>query len=387
MKRNILLALVSLMVFSLNAGDKAEMWSRLYSRTTSMEQKVTAMEKMVLLDDPGLEITFTSALDELINGEYLQYATGPQSYNWENIVRMSMNELAQFKAVDSAYLLMQIVNEHSGIIKADAIMALGDMRALDYAGDIAMLLRNLNMNTASDKNSAELEAYSAVYALGKMKDITGFSPVFYSHVGWYTRRTRNLAKNVLKDMLEDPSDQIMVIMEEADYKNKLIALNVELESSASAEGKEMVIIDALRQGVEIYSSDPMEKNDLYQLRIAALTACYQQGISNPDSLEYLARAYREADKLEEKILVVQAVGTNGSDDSIVLMSDWLDVFHEKMIGGVNPNNDEITLITQLIYALEISGNELAKPVLSEIEVYGYSNKINRAAAAALKNMS
>ncbi|MDC7223663.1 MAG: hypothetical protein PQJ60_07960 [Spirochaetales bacterium] len=386
MKKILVVLMISLAAVTLNAGDRSEMWARLYSRSTTMEQKTTAMEKMVLLDDPGLELTFTSALDDLLNGDLLKYASGPQSYTWEKLVRMSMNELAEFQAIDSAYLLMQVVEEHSGIIKADAIMALGDMRALDYAGDIAMLLRNLNMNTDSDKSSAELEAYSSIYALGKMKDLTGFSPVFYAHVGWYSRRTRNLAKSVLTEMLDDPSEEILKILEEADYKNKLIALNVELESTASAEGKEAVIINALRQGVEIYSSDPTEQVDLYQLRIAALTACYQLGISNGDSLEFLSRAYREADKLEERILVVQAVGTNGSDEAVILMSDWLNVFHEKMLSGLNPNNDEITLITQLIYGLEISGNELAKPVLNEIEVYGYSNKINRAAAAALRNM-
>ncbi len=386
MKKILIMIMVSLSVISLSAGERGEMWSRLYARTTSVEQKVTAMEKMVQLDDPSLELTFTSALDDLLNGEMVKYATGPMSYTWEKLVRMSMNELAQLNALDAAYLLMQVVNEYSGIIKADAIMALGDMRALDYAGDIAMLLRNLNMNNDPDKSAAELEAYSSIYALGKMKVIEGYSPVFYAHVGWYSRRTRGLAKDVLASMLEDPSEQILEIMRDADYKNKLVALNMELESTAPVEGKSKVVLYALKQGVELYSSDPDDQVNLYQLRITALTACYQMGISDPDSLVNLERAYREAEKLEEKILIVQAVGTNGSDEAVGLMSDWLNTFHEKMVSGLNPNNDEITLITQLIYGLEISGNELAAPVLSEIEVYGYSNKINRAAAAALKKL-
>ena len=386
MKRILIVLMVSLVAFSIYSGDQGEMWSRLYARSTTLDQKVTAMEKMVMLDDPSLEITFTSALDELLNGEMVKFSSGPLSYTWENLVRMSMNELAQFNAVDSAYLIMQVINNYSGIIKADAIMALGDMRALDYSGDVAMILRNLNMNNDPDKNAAELEAYSSIYSLGKMKVVEGFSPVFYAHVGWYSRRTRGIAKEVLAEMLEDPSDEILTIMRDAGYKNKLVALNVELESTASPEGKEKVVIDALKQGVEIYSSDPTDQVDLYQLRIAALTACYQLGISDAGSLAFLERAYREAEKLEEKILIVQAVGTNGSDEAVSLMADWLNVFHDKMVSGLNPNNDEITLITQLIYGLEISGNELAAPVLSEIEVYGYSNKINRAAAAALKKI-
>ncbi len=386
MKKITIITMIFFLAISLYAGDMAEMWSRLYANSTTLEQKVTAMEKMVLLDDPSLEMTFTSALDELLNGNMASQSVGPQSYVWENLVRMSMNELAQFQAVDAAYLLYQVVKNYSGIIKADAIMALGDMRATDYSGDIAMLLRNLNMNADPDKNNAELEAYSAIYALGRMKAVEGFSPVFYAHVGWYSRRTRTQAEQVLSEMLEDPSEEILKILVDADYKQKLIALNVELESGASPDGKEKVVIEALKLGVESHSSDPTDKSDLYQLRVIALTACYQLGISNVSSLEYLARAYREADKLEEKILIVQAVGTNGSDQAIALMADWLTVFHEKMLSGLNPNNDEITLITQLIYGLEISGNELAKPVLSEIEIYGYSNKINRAAAAALKKL-
>jgi hypothetical protein len=386
MKKFVLAAVVSLLALSLYAGDTAEMWSRVYLRSTSLDQKTTAMEKMVQLDDPALEITMTLALDELINGALATQAVGPSSYVWENLVRMIMNELAQYQAVDSAYLINQVVEERSGIIKADAIMALGDMRATVYAPDIAVMLRNLNMNTSGNKSASELIAYSSVYALGKMKAVEGFSPVFYAQVGWYTRRTRLMAEKILGEILEDPSDEFLKIIADADYKNKLIALNGELQSTASAEGKEKVIIEALKQGIETYSSDSTELSDLYQLRIAALTACYQLGISNNDTLGYFLKAYKEADKLEEKILVVQAVGTNGSDEAVKMMGEWLNDFHERMLSHLNPNNDEITLITQLIYGLELSGNPLAKPLLSEIEVYGYSNKINRAAAAALKKM-
>lgn len=387
MKKIALILLSLFFVFPLVSSDKSEMWSRLYRRSATLEQKVTVMEKMILLDDPGLELIMTEALDELLNGEMEKYSTGARRYDWEALVRMTMNELAQYQAIDAAYLVMQIVNNYQGIIKADAIMALGDMKATVYANDIAMILRNLNFNTSSDKNAAELEAYSAIYALGRMKAIEGYSPVFYAHVGWYSRRTKSQAKDVLKIMVEDPSDEILQIMEGADYKNKIIALDVELESNAPLEGKERVTIYALQQGVESYSNDPQEKTDLYQLRVKALTACFQLKISNPESLEFLARAYREAEKLEEKILIIQAVGINGSDNAVSLMADWLTVFHEKMLSGLNPNNDEITLITQLIYGLEISKNDLAKPVLSEIEIYDYSNRIIRAAAAALKNFS
>jgi hypothetical protein len=387
MKKIFLLLIISLLLLPLTASDKSEVWSRMYKRSTTIEQKVSVMERMILLDDPSLELIITSALDELLNGEMLKYATGPRKYSWESLVRMSITELAQYQAEDAAYLLMQIVNEHTGIIKADAIMALGDMKAIEYAPNIAMMLRNLNFNSNPDKNSAEIEAYSAIYSLGRMKVVEGFEPVFYAHVGWYSRRTKNLAKDTLTEMLEDPSDQIYEILIDADYKNKLVALDVELNSNAGIQGKEKVIIEALKQGVELYSTDPVEKGDLYQLRIKSLTAYFQAEIKNADSLTYLERAYREAEKLEEKILVVQAVGINGSDEAISLMADWLNVFHEKMLSGLSPNNDEMTLITQLIYGLEISKNELAKPVLSEIEIYGYSNKINRAAAAALENMS
>ena len=386
MKKFVLAAVVSLLALSLYAGDTAEMWSRVYLRSTSLDQKTTAMEKMVQLDDPALEITMTLALDELINGALATQAVGPNSYVWENLVRMVMNELAQYQAVDSAYLINQVVEERSGIIKADAIMALGDMRAMVYAPGIATMLRNLNMNSSGNKSASELIAYSSVYALGKMKAVEGFSPVFYAQVGWYSRRTRLMAEKVLSEMLEDPSDEFLKIIKDADYKNKLIALNGELQSTAPAEGKEKVVIEALKQGIETFSSDPTELSDLYQLRIAALTACYQLGISNADTLGYFLKAYKDADKLEEKILVVQAVGTNGSDEAVKMMGEWLNDFHERMLSHLNPSNDEITLITQLIYGLELSGNPLAKPLLSEIEVYGYSNKINRAAAAALKKM-
>lgn len=385
-KAIILIGIFIILSLSLTAGDSAEVWSRLYDRVTTLDQKYTIMQKVVLLDDPSLELMLTRALEDLVDGEFYQYSEGNTQELWTDLTLMIIRELGSMKAQDSAYLVNEVMRENDGILKAESMTALGSMRALEYTNEIATVLRNLNFNTRSDRDIAEIEAFGAIEGLNRMSELEGYEPVFYAYQGWYSRRVKDLAESTLANMVPDPTDEIIKIMESADIDSRNVALQVEMSSQASPEQKSRVAGYAVELGVTSFGNNPAETNGLRTLRLEGMKKLVEFEASLPETIPYLIRSYNEAGDVEEKITAILTLAVNGSDEAVGFLVEAMDFFNERKLGGVNPSNAEEQVIRQILYGLGISGNgDLAMPMLSSIEVYDYSNSINRTARAAMEN--
>jgi len=370
----------------LSAGDASEVWGRLYDRVDTLEQKYSIMQKIVQLDDPSMELTLTLALSQLVEGDLYNKHTGSTQDLWSDLTKMIIRELGDYKAQDAAPVVYIVMRDFSGLLKAEAMIALGSMQAVEYADEMSTVLRNLNFNVQEDKDTAEKEAFGAVMGLNRMGEMVGFEPVFYAHVGWYSRRIKEVAAQTLTEMVEDPTEEIMKILETASYEDKLVALDVENRSSASAENKIRTAVYALELGVSLQGADITENQQLAELRIAAMNILIENEASDESTISMLDRAYTEAPSLEEQLSSVLALAVNGSDAAVTKLIEYLEYFNERQASGLSPNNQEQQLIRQILYGLGISGNgELAMPALSAVEIFNYSNSINRSAKTALEN--
>lgn len=388
-------------VFSLgilSAEEQGQVLARLYNSVTDLEQKYSAMQKMVRLDDPSLELTYINALSELLEGEYYSSSTGENKDLWYDLTLMILREVGEIKAQDAARLAHIVMRDYDGLLRSEAMISLGSMKAVEYTEEMATALRNINFNQRSDKDKAQTEAYGAILGLNRMGDIRGFEAVFYAHIGWYNRRVRGLAERTLKEMVPDPTEELLKIMATANADIKLVALQSENESDASVENKNKAAAFALEEGVTLQGASVEEKVTLRNLRLLALDIIIENKASIEETVPYLQRAYDEAfsqflasagtgsDSQEELIKAVEALGINGSEPAVLSLVNYLEYFHEKKRGGVSPNRGEELLLRQIIYGLGICGNgELALPALSAVEIYDYSNSINRAAKNAMKN--
>jgi len=128
--KRLFLFTIILLSTQLFAGDRSEVWSRMYKRSVSQELKLSVMLNIVELNDRGM----IPLLEEILNSAALVY----------NIVKETKDPL----------------------LKADAIMALGNMRADDYINDIAFILKSLNMRpTQGAKSDIDAEAKVAYGSL------------------------------------------------------------------------------------------------------------------------------------------------------------------------------------------------------------------------------
>jgi hypothetical protein len=143
---------------------------------------------------------------------------------------------------------------------------------------------------------------------------------------------------------------------------------------------------ALEMGVNNQGKDVEEETQLRLLRLKSMEVMIENQASMDDILSYIEIIYRNTDVLEEKLTSLLVLSANGSDDAFSLLVDFLDIFIERKLGGINPNNEEQQIILQILFSLGDSGNAaLAMPALSQIEIYDYSNSINRTAKLAMEN--
>ena len=177
----LIISLAGFFTASAVADQEGESWARLYRRIPDIKQKYAIMQNIIPLDDRSLEPFLTSSLDELVYGDLSQYRTDNSTYDdWEILTRTIIGELGDIKGQSGALTIWDVVTTAEvPLLKAEGLIALGNIRAIKFAPEIAMMLRNLNFNIRDDRDAAEIEAYAAIVALEKMKEDIGFESVFY----------------------------------------------------------------------------------------------------------------------------------------------------------------------------------------------------------------
>lgn len=372
----------------LSAGDRSEVWKRMYNRAFTIDQQYAIMQNIVAMDDPALIEVLDSALaDQIASLEDQMNRTERGKKN--ELMRMIVNELSSLKAEESAgtiFTLYNAVDDH--ILKADCLVALGHIRAIDLVPQISTILRNLNFNTSDEPQVAEILAYASIVSLEKMRDIGGFEQVFYATQGWYSRRVKDRAAAALSAISDDPTEPILAILggPDSSYETKLVALQVESASSAPAENKSRTAVLALSEGLRYSPNDKMEADDLAKLRQTAMIELINNGYKDASVVANLSKAYDRADDINEKLIAIQALGINGSDEAIAFMSGILTEYNDRQLSGLAANQTELIYIRQLISSLGLSGNVNAKPVLLEVQFSDYTPAIVRLAKEAISNL-
>ncbi len=382
--RLLLIGLLVITAGSLFATDQAEVWSRLYRRSISFEQKKMVMTNIVKMDDRALEPVLIEALEEM-NGDIQKFSGNiALMVQWTEMTRMIVKKLGELKTLDAEdQIYFVVTHSEDPYLIADSLIALGNIRAVKYAENISTMLRNLNFNTQqTNRDNAEIQAYGAVMALMKMREPIGFEQAFYAYIGWYSKRTKDLAQEALKYITDDPTEPIMAIMKEADYKTKKTALMVEKESSAPADSKTRVAVLALEEGLRYQTSDRIEQDELSKLRIEAMKILIENEADDDAAVPFLKEIFRRKTDLNESLYSLYALGVIGSDAAVKILVDNLEMYNHRQQDEIVATRDELEYIKQIIKSIGMSGNPLGMGVLTEVQFSNYTPAINRLAKEA-----
>lgn len=391
MRKIITLLLILMLSIGVYAGDRSEVWARMYRRSFSHDLKYSVMLNIVELNDRGMIPLLEEILANDIIANFSNKRGVTEEKKFNDLTTLVVRELGELKAKSAAPLLYNVAIEtNDPLLKADAIIALGNVRADKYVNDIAFILRNINMRPVKGK-SAELEAeskvaYGCITALDRFRDIEGYSSVFFASVGWYDQRVRFFADKVLKTIVVNPTEALIPIIKDGTFSEKLKAINEVALCKAPTQDKATAARMALSQGFAHIPETIQEGMTLTTIRKNSIKVLYSSKSSHEDDVYLLSQSVRSGSDLEEKIYGIRTLGLNGTDAAIDALSSILSDFNEKSINGLDISYSDKDVIREIIKTLGDSGNAIASGVLTEVQFSGHDTGIVRVAKEALSKL-
>ena len=388
MKRFCAIIVMTLAAAAMGFADETtEIYQMLYQEAEGLPSKYAAAVNLVGLDDKGTAPILASALEELLVAQQ-SYSAGVDKDLYGSTIRIIAQALGNYKYMPAAPFLWDAAQKvPDPLAKAEATMAIGKMRALEYAERISLHLRDLNFRPTDDTDVGEKLAYGDIVALSKLKDVQGFSPVFFATYAWYSLRIRQLALQALPDIAPDPTDPIKDILGTESPERKLRALKAETESKASPDRKIEAAVLALDLGHLKAAVDKSEGKifaDLRKLALRSLTVYKAKGRA---SVNGCASSYntKGADD-EERLLALQALGVNGEDDASKALRDIILKLNEEQKAGLS-DETRTRMAKAAIDSAAVAKNKLLKPALLAVSINNkWSGSVILAAQTSLKAM-
>jgi hypothetical protein len=385
-KRLAALTLVCLAVLASSADEMTFIFRRIYQQAETLRQKEAATLAILSREDPGNAAVLEYILEDLLKTGPEVAKGSPDRQIWNNLVRRTVGALGTLRYVEAApFAWDAYAQADDPLTRAEALMALGNMRALEYTERIALVLRNLNFEPVQDREAGEKTAFGAILALEKLRDPAGFAPVFFASEGWYTRRVRDQALRSLPLLAEDPTDPVRQLILEESLDRKLKAFDLHAASKAPDERKIEIARLALQRGIEIKARDRAEGTRLRDLRVRGMRSLVALKAGGGASTVWLQEAFKLGET-DERLLALQALGTDASDPSARVLADILLELDAQQRAGIADEVRNRVAAAAIQYA-GTTRNRLVRPALTAISLNDkWSNSLIRAAQDALKEL-
>jgi hypothetical protein len=386
MRRGILSGFAMLfLALPLSADETADVYKLLYTQAETQRQKYIALKVMVDMNDPVLASVLAGSLKDMLVADTGKFGAQDKDYYGKALI-LACQGLGNFLYEDAQDDLMFLArNGKDPQARAEAVIALGKMKAVAYVAEIAGILRDLNANAASNRDDAEILANGCILSLGKMGDVRGWTDVFLASQGWYSNRIRFTAEEILASMVADPSSAVSEIVAKEALKLKILALRYETRSKASRDSRIAVYLLALRQGLAVKASVGTDKALAKSLRTAAVEGLVSQGESGPESLG-LYRQFWPAGDTDERLLILSACGLNKSDECAELLSAALGELDSQKAGGAYGEELDRLAKAAVMSAARTKNAKTAKAIKAIAANAAWSSSILDLAKDALKSL-
>ena len=376
-------------VSQLGANETASLWSRVYGRAQNLDDKVMLMQSIVEIDDQDIEPFIAGVLIELnLMREELNSTT--ERFLHTELSKLVVNKLGLLRSSDSSEAIYDVLKtSNDTYLKAEAILALGRISDPDFADDIAIQLRNLNLNydTPRQDKDSEVLAYAAVLALERFKQPVGYNPLFFASIGWYgdVSDVKQQAARSMQLILEDPTDVLKdLIRLETEVAVKLAALRAEDVSQASPQRKSEAAAEGLRQGVITEPKNIRDSSTLAVIRVLSMDMLIRNGATASEPIPFLEELLYKQYDINEKLTALSVIETNRTDEAIAALIRFLKVQNERQSSGLV--SDDFRVIKSTIKTLGEIGSQLAFEELTMVKVSNWTPAIVREAETALEKI-
>ena len=303
----------------------------------------------------------------------------------DNSARIIAQGLASEQYIEAAqdlWFLAQnfdvIRDINDGLVMHDALVALGQIGAMNFVPHIALRLETFNVDQTSDvmtRQRVQRAVLGAIAALETLKAPEGFGPVFFASIAWYDAAVRTTASVALSNIMEDPEQIISGIIRDPSNnpRVKYEAWREMLRTRAPNSSKAKVAAVALATGWTYTTNNLEQQRFLKDLRLSAIDTIRIMGASDDSVYADLSRSYRnnyisvipDYDEIRGTLAALSALG---SDNGANLLLGFLRELHYRRRNGPW-GAKERQVLQMLLPALGASGVQSleARQLLSAIQ--------------------
>jgi len=255
---------------------------------------------------------------------------------------------------------------NNGLTMQDALVALGQVNAKDYAPHIALRLDNFNTDHTTDvetRRRVQRGVVGCISALEALHEIIGYKPVFFAYVGWYDPAIKSIASAALPNIVEDPGEVIAeIIRDPANNPSvKFEAWREMLRTRAPSTSKAKVASVALGTGWTFATSIPEFQRNLREMRMSAIDTIRMFGVEDDSVYTNLERSYNNnfvnaSPSYDEIRRTIDALSTVKTDEAVNLLLKFLRELHARRRSGPW-GNKERQVLQMVIPALGATGTQ------------------------------
>jgi len=367
------------------SDEVTEMWARLYKQADTLKQKYEIMQNIVEMHDRDISPLLIDALDELIQQSL--YLDRKEKAILNDLKIMVVKKLGDLRAANAAeYIFTVVIEADDPQLKSEALIALGEIGAAEYARDISLILRNLTLCRGEDVRADEAVAYGCVLALAKLKDPIGYLPAFFTTTAGFSRKIKDEAERALVTMTDDPSEILAgLVKNESSFDMKLEGLKAENRSNAPSEKKTAVATIALNEGLINKSADKDEETVLRELRRLAMQMIIDLGNAENRTIPLLEDVLYLNNDESEKVFAIEALRSISGEEAAGALARFLGYQNDRQQSGVSIGDNRVVLAT--IKALGSVQSRVGYEELLRSKYAGYPAIVAREADKALKSLS
>ena len=383
-------------VFCFASSDELEMYIYLYRYAQTQEEQMHLIQGMAASDISGAGEFYGEALKRLV-GDYQNIRGNLEKTYADSQALLLANLIGQEKYEKAADDLWRIYNlVADSLVKREALIALGKIRAVRYLPQVIMVLTNLNNSAPGrDRVNSERIAYGAIVALEKYGDMSGYLPVYLASKSWYPDMVKAQALRSIKVLSEDPTEPMIAVINSAGhiFEDKLTALQAIDAAGVPAESKSKAAVAALDVGWRSSTTDTRQRGILADMRKLAIRMIHDNGCSDSAVYPLLEKSYRQYADLRtggdahEAYDAINTLGVLATEDAARTLVVFLARLNERRRDNDIQQREE-DLVRRVIPALGATKQTaVAQRELRVVtSTQGWTSTVHNLANAALRQL-
>jgi hypothetical protein len=358
MKKLTIILILTLVtaVLGFSATEEVQVYEFLYNAAPNHQGQLDILQNMAEARLTGAGEFYAKALRKLI-ADYKNIKNVTEKNAADDQAMLLSALIGAEKYTQAASDLWLVVEAFSApLVKAEALMALGKVRATNYLPQVIRVLESTNASPTTDRLNGERVAFGAIISLEKYQDPSGYLPVFFASTGWYSDRIKSQATKSLPFISQDPTPYMIQVVKGAgyDYNSKYLALRTIEASRIDNKSKADVAVAAFTEGWRSNTNDVNMRTTLAEMRKLAISMINRYKTDDESVYPLLERSYSFGYDSQEKLYAVAALASLGTDESARRLAKFLRDLNSKRRDGNITQADE-SMVRAVIPALGQTG--------------------------------